>query len=63
MSTIFQTKSKLDEGYTCSPDEGRIFEKHLDFESLSELTNSELDAWINNYLSHLRTIVSNDDQN
>ena len=63
MATIFQTKSKIDEGFACPSDEGRIFEKHLDFDSLSKLTNSELDEWINDYVSHLPDNNVNDDQN
>lgn len=58
MSTNTQVKSKIDMEFACPSDEGRKYEKHLDFERLSELTISELNVWIDEYITHIREILN-----
>ncbi len=56
MAAITQTKSGIDAKFSHPMDEVSEFEKLLDFECLSDLPISELDEWINDYVSHLPKI-------
>jgi hypothetical protein len=55
MATVTHMKSIIDSELVHPSDQGGKYQKLLDFESLSELSPSELDEFINDYLKHLPT--------
>jgi hypothetical protein len=53
MATITHVQSGIDAEFSYPSCGKGKYEKHLDFESLSELSNGDLDEWIEDYLNHL----------
>ena len=56
MITTTQLQAKTDEEFAGLTDEeiiGRYFEKDFNYDGFAGLTDSELDDWITDYMSHL----------
>jgi len=59
MATVTHMKPGTDPEFVHPSDQGRNYEKILDFESLSDLSPSELDEFVEDFLKHLPTGLLN----
>jgi len=59
MATVTHMKPGIDSEFVHPSDHGKKYEKVLDFEGLSELSPSELDKFIDDYVKHLPTDLLN----
>jgi hypothetical protein len=59
MATVTHMKPGIDSEFVHPSDQDRKYEKILDFESLSDLSPSELDEFIDDFVKHFPTDLLN----